>query len=83
MPPKKSDKSFGTSFAELEKIVEKLEGSEIDLEEGIKDFEQALTLARALKTRLSAVENQVTEIRKKFRDVLEGEEEAAPASVAD
>jgi exodeoxyribonuclease VII small subunit len=75
MPVKKSDKmNFAASFAELEKIVEKFEHQEIDLEEGLKDFEQALALARSLKERLTSVENKVVEIKKKFKDVLDGEE---------
>lgn len=74
MPAKKNDKmNFGASFAELEKIVEKFEHEEVDLEEGLKDFEHALTLARSLKERLGAVENKVVEIKKKFNDVLEEE----------
>lgn len=74
MPVKKSEKgNFGSSFAELEKIVEKFENEEVDLEEGLKDFEHALSLARSLKERLNAVENKVVEIKKKFKDVLEDE----------
>jgi exodeoxyribonuclease VII small subunit len=74
MSVKKSDKiNFAASFSELEKIVEKFEHEEVDLEEGLKDFEQALTLARTLKERLSSVENKVVEIKKKFKDVLEDE----------
>jgi exodeoxyribonuclease VII small subunit len=83
MPPKKSDKmNFAASFAELEKIVERFEHQEVDLEDGLKDFEQALALARSLKERLSSVENKVVEIKKKFRDVLDGEE-SGQASLID
>ena len=72
MSVKKTEKTnFGASFAELEKIVEKFENEEVDLEEGLKDFEHALALARSLKERLSAVENKVVEIKKKFKDVVE------------
>ena len=74
MTSKKTDKtSFGASFAELEKIVAKFENEEVDLEEGLKDFEHALVLARSLKERLSDVENKVVEIKKKFKDVVENE----------
>jgi exodeoxyribonuclease VII small subunit len=74
MSTKKSDKtSFGTSFAELEKIVAKFENEEVDLEEGLKDFEHALVLARSLKERLGEVENKVVEIKKKFKDVVDEE----------
>jgi exodeoxyribonuclease VII small subunit len=71
-PRKKSETTdFSASFNELEKIVEKFEHGNVDVEEGLKDFEQALTLARALKERLAAVENKVTEIKKKFSDVVD------------
>lgn len=74
MPAKKNDKvAFGASFAELEKIVHKFERDDVDLEEGLKDFEQALSIARALKDRLSSVENRVIEIKRKFGDVLREE----------
>jgi exodeoxyribonuclease VII small subunit len=79
MPARKTDKmNFGSSFAELEKIVERFEHEEVDLEEGLKDFEHALTLARSLKERLSSVENKVVEIKNKFRDVLDPEGQAPP-----
>jgi exodeoxyribonuclease VII small subunit len=74
-PKKKSDTmNFSSSFAELEKIVEKFEHGNVDVEEGLKDFEHALTLARALKERLASVESKVTEIKKKFKDVVEDAE---------
>ncbi len=74
MTTKKTDKaSFGSSFAELEKIVAKFENEEVDLEEGLKDFEHALTLARSLKERLADIENKVVEVKRKFKDVVEDE----------
>jgi exodeoxyribonuclease VII small subunit len=75
-PKKKTDSiNFSDSFNELEKIVEKFEHGNVDVEEGLKDFEHALTLARGLKERLATVENKVTEIKKKFADVVEDESE--------
>jgi exodeoxyribonuclease VII small subunit len=74
MSVKKGDKiGFGASFSDLEKIVEKFEREDLDLEEALKDFEKALTLARSLKERLAVVENKVVEIKKKFKDVLDNE----------
>ncbi len=71
MSTKKNDKmNFGSLFSELETIVQKFEREEVDLEDGLKDFETALTLARNLKERLTAVENKVVEIKRKFKDVL-------------
>ena len=76
MPPKRKIETmnFSASFNELEKIVEKFEHGNVDVEEGLKDFEHALTLARGLKERLAAVENKVTEIKKKFADVVDEDE---------
>ncbi|MDO8435417.1 MAG: exodeoxyribonuclease VII small subunit [bacterium] len=63
-----SKQSFKKDFEELEKIVEKFEAGELDLEEGMKLFERGLELATALKKRLAVFENQVEVIKKKFGD---------------
>lgn len=58
--------NFEKSFKELEKIVEKFEAGEIDLDQSLKEFERGLELAEKLKSRLSEVENKVIEIKQKF-----------------
>ena len=71
--------SFAKSFEELEKIAAWFESEEVDVEEGLKKFEEGLALAQACKERLAAIENRVVEIKKKFE--LEGaapEETTAP-----
>ena len=41
----------------------------MDLDEGLKKFEQGLELAGVLKKKLSEVENSIKEIKAKFEDV--------------
>ncbi len=60
--------NFAEAFKELEEIVRWFESSEVDLEEGLKKFERGLELAKKCRTRLSEVENKVTQIREKFSD---------------
>ncbi|MBU1348559.1 exodeoxyribonuclease VII small subunit [Patescibacteria group bacterium] len=68
MPPKKDAKNIDVAkgFEELEGIAAWFEQGDGDLDEGLKKFERAMTLADALKTRLDAAENTVSEILKRF-----------------
>ncbi len=67
MPKKSStDIDLSKGFEELEMISAWFEKGETDLEEGVKKFERAMVLADALKKRLSAAENTVKEIKKKY-----------------
>ncbi|MBF8280919.1 MAG: Exodeoxyribonuclease 7 small subunit [Candidatus Magasanikbacteria bacterium] len=62
---------FAKDFAELEKIVAWFEKDDVDLEEAFKKFETGLELAAGLKEYLQTVENRVTEIKKKFKGLVE------------
>lgn len=62
---KKGD-SFQKAFDELEHIVKRFESGTLDLDESLKLYERGLELAALCKKRLSAVENRVKEIDKKF-----------------
>ena len=65
MPAKK--KSFTKQFEELEAITEWFESEDaLDLEKGLKEFEEGLKLAQELKEQLSEVENKVEKIKEKF-----------------
>ncbi|MDP3983131.1 MAG: exodeoxyribonuclease VII small subunit [bacterium] len=67
---KKTNKSkLTTAFAELEEITEKFEREEINLEEGIPLFKRGLMLAKDLKTRLTAIDNEITEIKDGFAEL--------------
>jgi len=69
----KKSVSFAKSFEELEQIAEWFEKEDVDVEEGLKKFEEGLALASFCKERLAEIENRVIEIKKKF-----GNEEAVP-----
>jgi len=67
---KKTNKSkLTTAFAELEEITKKFEQEEINLEEGIPLFKRGLMLAKDLKTRLTAIDNEITEIKDGFAEL--------------
>lgn len=66
MKKTKKDDSFQESFDELEQIVKRFESGTLDLDESLKIYERGLELAALCKKRLSAVENRVKEIDKKF-----------------
>jgi exodeoxyribonuclease VII small subunit len=67
MPAKKQKINFTKAFEELEEIAEWFDSEEnLDLDKGLKQFERGLELAGELKKKLSEVENNVEEIKKKF-----------------
>lgn len=68
MPPKKESRNIDVAkgFEELEGIAAWFERGDGDLDEGLKKFERAMSLAAGLKDRLDAAENAVREIRKRF-----------------
>ncbi|OGL94867.1 exodeoxyribonuclease VII small subunit [Candidatus Uhrbacteria bacterium RIFOXYB12_FULL_58_10] len=61
--------NFQKAIEELEAITEWFEGTEVDLDEGLKKFERALELASACKEKMDEFENKVKEIKKKFADI--------------
>lgn len=58
--------NFAQSYADLQKTVEWFEKGEVDLEEGIKKFEDGLKLVGELKKYLQTVENKVKQIKGKM-----------------
>jgi len=62
---KSSEPSFEQALAELEKIVKKMEGGELSLEQALATHKRGLELARFCQQRLEAAQQQVK--------VLEGE----------
>jgi exodeoxyribonuclease VII small subunit len=61
-----SDKkfNFSKSYADLQKIVEWFEKDEVDLEEGIKKFEDGLVIVKELKEYLNKMENKIKDLKK-------------------
>lgn len=56
--------NFTKSYQELQKIVEWFEKEEVDLEEGIKKFEEGSKLVEGLKEYLNKMENKIKELKK-------------------
>ena len=54
---------FAKQYAELEKIVAWFEQENIDLEEGIKKFEEGIVIVKELKQYLGGVELKVKELK--------------------
>ena len=57
-------KSFESSLAELEKIVEQLESGEMPLEESLKLFENGIRLSRECRERLNEAERRIEVLMK-------------------
>lgn len=55
--------SLSSAFEELEKIAQKLESGEMDLEEAAKLYKEGLKLAGFLKKRLEKIGNEIKEIK--------------------
>ena len=58
--PKSND--FEKAFQELEKIVQRLEGEELPLDESLQLFEQGIRLSRFCHQRLEEVEKKIETI---------------------
>ncbi len=58
---KKEDK-FETKLEELEKIVEKLEKGDVDLDDAINEYTKAMKLAKECSEKLKNAENSVNKI---------------------
>jgi exodeoxyribonuclease VII small subunit len=56
--------NFSKAYQELQKIVEWFEREEIDLEEGIKKFEEGSEIVKDLKGYLEKMENKIKELKK-------------------
>ena len=56
--------NFAKSYQELEKIVKWFEKEEIDLEDGIKKFEEGSEIVKDLKGYLDKMENKIKELKK-------------------
>ena len=56
----KTDMSFEKGLAELQRIVDKLESSEIDLETAVADFEQGIKIQQYCQKKLDEATLQVS-----------------------
>ena len=59
---KKDTVNFETSLQKLEKIIEKLEGGDISLEDSVKSFEEGIGLVKECQKQLSQAEHKVKKL---------------------
>ncbi|MEK9147339.1 MAG: exodeoxyribonuclease VII small subunit [Patescibacteria group bacterium] len=64
MENKNTKFNFAKAMEELEKINRWFESEEVDLEEGIKKFDEGMKLIEFCKERLKQVENKIIKIKK-------------------
>jgi exodeoxyribonuclease VII small subunit len=64
---KKTDKSFKQAFSQLEQLTQELENNDaLELEKGVKLFEQGMELAQICKSKLSVMENKIINIKNQY-----------------
>lgn len=71
MPKSTKKQSMSQAFTALEEIVAEFEEGSLDLEESLPKFKEGLELAKFLKKRLKALENEIIEIQDQFEDAEE------------
>lgn len=59
MAAKSRSNDFEKSFQQLEKIVQRLEGEELSLDESLKLFEEGIALSRFCHSKLEEVEKKI------------------------
>jgi len=62
-------RGIAAQFKELESIAKRFEQEKVDLEKGVADLERGLELAKALKKRLSQIENKVIKIKDDYQKI--------------
>ncbi|MCC6230420.1 MAG: exodeoxyribonuclease VII small subunit [Phycisphaerales bacterium] len=75
--------SFEESLAQLEAIVEKIEGGEVGLESALEEYERGVSLLKRCRDVLDRAEQKVEELSAKAgergkEEEADGEEDAAP-----
>ena len=65
-----AEKNFEKSIDELEKIVAKLEGGDLSLDEMLKLFEKGVSLSKECNTMLDSAEKKINQITKKDGELV-------------
>jgi len=71
MPRKRNTLPFEQSLAELQSLVERLEGGELSLEEALAAFEQGVKLTRDCQDALNQAEQKVKMLLEKDGELKE------------
>ena len=67
----KKELSFEESLEELEKIVKKLEGGDVPLDNAIEEFNRAMKLSKICDEKLKNAEEAITKLVKENGDVVD------------
>jgi exodeoxyribonuclease VII small subunit len=77
--PEEKEIKFEDGLAQMEKLVEELEGGELDLDEALKRFEKGVKLSQQLNQSLEAANRRVEKLSVKADGEAEVEDfEASP-----
>lgn len=66
MPQKAPVKSYAQLKAALDEVLDKLQSTELDVDEALKQYQQGLELVKQIETYLDTVGNSVVELKAKF-----------------
>ena len=65
------EKSFEENMNELEKIVEKLENGDVNLDDAIEEFKKAMDLIKNCDSKLKNAEDTIAEIVGENKEIIE------------
>ena len=66
-----SEKTFEENMAELQKIVEKLENGDTNLDDAIEEFQKAMDLIKSCDSKLKVAEDTINKIVDENKDIVE------------
>ncbi len=66
-----SEKTFEENMAELQRIVEKLENGDTNLDDAIEEFQKAMNLIKSCDSKLKEAEDTITKIVDENSDVID------------
>ena len=66
-----SEKTFEENMVELQKIVEKLENGETNLDDAIEEFQKAMTLIKSCDSKLKEAETTIAKIVDENKEVVD------------
>ena len=66
-----SEKTFEENMAELQRIVEKLENGNTNLDDAIIEFEKAMSLIKSCDAKLNEAESTIAKIVDENKDVVD------------
>ena len=66
-----SEKTFEENMVELQKIVEKLENGDTNLDDAIEEFQKAMDLIKSCDSKLKEAEDTINKIVDENKDLVE------------